>query len=82
MHLDGSTCSECLPERTRHFQSPEHVPRTSRRTQISVWSLDGLPVRHGAESTKKNPWPEERKMPKGEKIIFLYVYKVPLRNVC
>ena len=33
MHLDGFTCSESLPKRTRHFEPPEHVPRTSARAQ-------------------------------------------------
>ena len=29
MHLDGSTCSESLPYQTCHFETPEHVPRTT-----------------------------------------------------
>ena len=36
MGLDGSTWSECFPERTCHFDPPEHVPRTSVGAQISV----------------------------------------------
>ena len=58
MGLDGSTCSECLPERTCHFQPPEHVPRTSTGAQTCVWGPGGLPVCHGAESTRKDPRPE------------------------
>ena len=67
MGLDGSTCSECLPERTCHFQPPEHVPRTSAGAQTYVWGPGRLPVCYGAESTRKDPLPEEKKMPKGEK---------------
>ena len=33
MGLDGSTCSESLPEGTAHFEPPEHVLRTSARAQ-------------------------------------------------
>ena len=77
MGLDCSTCSECLPERTCHFQPPQHVPRTSAGAQTCVWGLGGLPVCHGADSTRKDPRPEEKKMPKGEKThlsIYMYEY--------
>ena len=67
MGLDGSTCSECLPKRTCHFQPPEHVPRTSVGAQTCVWGPCGLPVCYGAKNTRKDPRPEEKKMPKGEK---------------
>ena len=33
MGLDGSTCSEPLPERACSFEPLEHVPRTSVRAQ-------------------------------------------------
>ena len=61
MGLDGSTCSESLPERTCHFQPPEHVPLTSAGAQTCVLGPGGLPVCHGAESTRKDPRPEEKK---------------------
>ena len=73
MGLDGSTCSESLPERTCHFEPPEHVPRTSARAQTCVRGPDGLPACHGAESTRKDPRPEERKMPKGQKNPFIHI---------
>ena len=72
MGLDGSTCSESLPERTCHFEPPEHVPRTSARAQSCVRGPGGLPACHGAKSTRKDSWPEEEKMPKGQKYIFIY----------
>ena len=65
MDLDGSTCSESLPERTCHFEPPEHVPRTSARAQTCVWGPGGLPVCHGAECTRKDPRPEEKKKNEG-----------------
>ena len=67
MGLDGSTWSECFPERTCHFDPPEHVPRTSVGAQTCVWGPCGLPVCYGAKNTRKDPRPEEKKMPKGEK---------------
>ena len=74
MGLDGSTCSECLPERTCHFQPPEHVPRTSAGAQTCVLGPGGLHVCRGAENTRNDPRPEEKKMPKGDKNTFLYIY--------
>ena len=65
--LEGSTCSECPAERTCQFQPPQHVRRTSAGAQTCVWGPVGLPVCHGSESTRKDPRPEEKKMPKGEK---------------
>ena len=73
-----------LPERTWHFQPPEHVPRTSAGAQTCVWRPGGLPVCHGAESTRKDPRPEKKKMPRGEKTHLYtpeYMYKVPLWDV-
>ena len=72
MGPDGSTCSECLPERTCYFKPPEHVPRTSAGAQTCVWGPGGLPVCHGAKSTRKDPRPEDKKMPKGEKNTFMH----------
>ena len=73
MDPDGSTCSECLPERTCHFEPPEHVPGTSAGAQIFVWGPGGLTLCHGAESTRKDPRPEEKKMSKVKKT-HLYIY--------
>ena len=81
MGRDGPKCSECLPAQTCHFEPQEHVPRTSARTQTCVWDPGGLPVCHGAESTRKDPRPEEKKMPTCAKNTFVYMYKVPLRDV-
>ena len=72
MSLDGSTCSESLPERTCHFEPPEHVPRTSTRAQTCVRGPGGLPACHGAESTRKDPRPEKKKTPNGQNNTFLY----------
>ena len=77
-----ATCSECLPERACLFQPTEHVPRTLAGTQTCLLGPGGLPACHGAESTRKGPRSEEKKMPKGEKNTFLYMYNVPLRDVC
>ena len=74
MGLDGSTRTECLPERTCHFEPPEHVPRTSSRAQTYVRGPGGLPACHGAESTRNDPRPEEKKMPKGKKHMYTYIY--------
>ena len=74
MGLDGSMCSECLPDRMCHFEPPEHVPRTLAGAQTCVWGPGGLPVCHGAENTGKDSRPEEKKMPKGEKNTFIHVY--------
>ena len=79
--LDGCTCSESLPEQTCDFEPPEHVPWTSAGAQTRVWGPGGLPVCNRAESTRKDPRPKEKKMPKGEKNTFMYMYKVPLRDV-
>ena len=82
MGLDGSMYSESFPERTCHFEPPEQVPQTSGRAQTCVRGPGGLLACHGAESTKKDPRLEEKKMPKGQKNTFIYMYKVPLRDVC
>ena len=72
--LDGSTCSESLPELTCHVEPPEHVPRTSARAQTCVRGLGGLLACHGAESKRKDPWPEEKRLPKGQNSALIYVY--------
>ena len=41
----------------------------------------GLPVCHGTESTRKDPRPEEKEMPKGEKNTFIYIQGPPSRCV-
>ena len=85
MRVDGSTCSESLPERTCHFEPPEHLPRTSTRAQAFVRGPGGLPSRHWAESTRKDPRPEEKQMPKGQKNTFIHIHvyidKAPLLGV-
>ena len=74
MDVDGSTCSEYLPSRTYHFQPPHHVPRTSAGAQTCLWGLGGLPVCHGAESTRKDPRPEEKKCRRMKKHLYIYMY--------
>ena len=71
MGLDGSTCSECLPERTCPFQPLEHVPRTSAGAQTCVLGPGGLPVCHGAEGARKDPRPEEKKSRRVKKHIYM-----------
>ena len=58
-----------------HFEPPEHVPRPLARGQTGVRGPGGLPACHRAESTRKDPRPEEKKMPKGQKNTFIYVYE-------
>ena len=80
MHPDGSTCSESLPEGTCHYEPPEHVPRTSARAHTCTQCPGGLPACHGAESTRKDPRPEEKNMPKCQKThlyIVIYVHDFP-----
>ena len=62
------------------FEPPEHVPRTSARAQTCVRDPGGLPACHGAESTRKDARSEEKKMSKGQKNTFLYMYKTSLRR--
>ena len=57
------TCSESFPE---------HVPRTSARAQTCARGPGGLAACHGAESTRIDPRPEEKKMPKCLKNIFIH----------
>ena len=64
--LHGSTCSECLPEVTCNFEPPEHKPRTSARAQTCVRGPGGPPACHRAENTRRDPRPQEIKMPKGQ----------------
>ena len=78
MHLDGSTCSECLPERTCYFEPPEHVPRTSAKAQICVWDPGGLLAFHRAESSRKDPAVGREKNAEGPKEhIYIYVQGSP-----
>ena len=78
--LDDPTCSEYLPEGTCHFESPEHVPRTSATAQTCARGPGRLPVCHGAESTRKDPRPEEKEIPKCQKntLKFLYIVLYPV----
>ena len=78
MGLDGSTCSESFPGGNCHFEPPEHVPRTSARAQTYARGPGGLPACHGAENTRKDPRPEEKKVPKCQKkhlymVIYIYI---------
>ena len=66
--LDGSTCSECLPEGTCDFGPLEHVGRTSAMAQTCVWGPGGRPACHGAQITRKDPRPDEQKNSEGPKI--------------
>ena len=54
--------SECLLELACPFEPPEHVPRTSARAQTCVRGPGGLPACYGAERTRKDPRPDEKKM--------------------
>ena len=65
---------------TLNPQSKCHGPRPGPKT--CVRGPGGLPACHGAESTRKDPRPEEKKMLKVQKNTFIYLYKVPLRDVC
>ena len=65
--MDGSTCSESLPEENGHFDTPEHVPQTSARAQTSARGLGGLAECHGAESTRNDTRPGEKKCRKAKK---------------
>ena len=67
-------CSESLPEGTCDFEPPEHVPRTSARAQTWARGLGELPACHGAESTRKDPQPEEKKKPNSQKNTFIHGY--------
>ena len=56
---------------TCDFEPPEHVPRTSARAKLAPSGPRGLPACHGAESTRKDPRPEEKNMPKCQKNTFI-----------
>ena len=71
MGLDGPTCSESLPVGTCDFEPPEYVPWTSARVKLAPRCPGGLPACHGAESTRKDPRPEEKKMSKCQKNTFI-----------
>ena len=76
MGLDGSTCSESLPEGTCRFEPPGHVPWTWVRAQTCVRGPGGLSACHGAKSTIKDPRPGEKKMSKGQKSTFIRAKRV------
>ena len=60
------------------FQPPEHVPRTSAKAQTCARDPGGLLACHEAESTRKDPQPEEKKMPKYEKThVFIVIQGSP-----
>ena len=48
------------------------MPRTLTRAQTALRGPGGLPACHGAESTRKDPWSEEKKRPKGPKNTCIY----------
>ena len=77
MGLDGSMCSESIPVGTSDFEPPEHVPRSSARAKFAPRCPGGLPACHGAGSTRKDPRPGEKKMPKGKKKhLYIVIYLV------
>ena len=47
--------------------NPQQVPRTAARAQTYMRDLGGLPACHGAESTRGDPRPGEKKCPRAEK---------------
>ena len=77
MHQDGYTFSECLPERTCHFQPQEHVPRISARAHTCVWGLGRLPVCHGAESMRVSAAGRAKNDEGGKKHIYKYLQGYP-----
>ena len=76
MGLDGSTFSEYLPERTCHFESLEHVPRTSARAQTCARGPGRLPACHGAEGARKDPQAEENRNCRRAKRTHIYIAHV------
>ena len=52
---------------TCHFEPPEHMPRTSARVQTCALYPGVLSAFYGAESTRKDPRPEEKKCPSAKK---------------
>ena len=61
------------PSGLDNLNPPEHMQRTSARAQTCVRGPGGIPAYHGAESARKNPRPEEKRMPMGQKT-FIYIY--------
>ena len=59
MGLDGSTCSESLPEGTCHFEPPEHVPRTSG-PNLSMGSGRAPDVPRSREHEERPPAKREK----------------------
>ena len=72
MGLDGSTCSESLPEGTCYFEPPGHVSRTSVRAQTYAVGSGRTPCVPRSREHEKDPRPEEKKMSKCQKT-HLYV---------
>ena len=71
-------CSEYLPVGTCDFEPPERVPWISARPKLAPWCPGGLPACHGAENTRKDPRPEEKKMPMCQK---KHIFYKKLKNV-
>ena len=66
---------------TYNPQSTCHGPRPGPKLAYGVRT--GSLCANGAESTRIDPRPGEKKVPNGEKThLYIYVYKVPLRDVC
>ena len=64
--LDGSTCSECLPEGTCEFEPPERVPWTSARAKLAPGIQAGS--KRATEPRARETTPAGReKMPMGQK---------------
>ena len=77
MGLHGSTCSECLPADTCDIEPPENVPRTSARAPTcAVVCSGGLLACPGADSTRKDRWPEDKKNADVQQNTLIY------RNTC
>ena len=80
MGLDGSACSECLPERACHFepQSTCHEPRPGPKLACGVraGSLRATEPRARGKTRGR-----KRKSAEGPKNTFMYMYKVPLRDM-
>ena len=71
MGLDGSTCSESLPEGTCYFEPPGHVSRTSVRAQTYAVGSGRTPCVPRSREHEKDPRPEEKKMSKCQKNTFI-----------
>ena len=76
MGLDICTCSECLAvvlANFRDFNPPEHVPRTSARAHTCAVVFGRAPcVPRSREHERKDPRPEEKKIPMCKKNTFIH----------